>query len=115
MMQKLSGLIGQASPRASFEQRAEVYDCGDRLELVVPSSWQSKGKNGTRQLAFEDDRGERRTVALPSAIAGPIDSQQFGHLTRMAFWKGAEVAPARTATHAPHQRHLGHRGALGAA
>ena len=114
-----SKVLRQLSPHSSIEVRPEIERTGDHVEVTVPSSWLKESRvDGPDQLVLTDSAGRERRVQLTGSVHGRPAAETYGNLALLRLpCDETQTVPAKDpmASRARVTRHLGHRGAMGAA
>ncbi|HEX5938925.1 MAG TPA: hypothetical protein VFZ12_01045 [Dehalococcoidia bacterium] len=105
------------SPLSSVELVPEAHEHDDEVEVVVPASWTRSEPVAGDRMVFADEVGHEQSVELPAPARTAPFIEGYGSLTLFRVPVAqVQPEPARTPeTPARVTRHLGHRGAMGAA
>jgi hypothetical protein len=112
----LSSVLRQVSPLSSIEMMTEVDRAGGRVEAVVPQPWLADFRIESGSLVLTDGVGRRRRIPLDAQPDGSPVVETFGNLALLTLpCDETEDATVKQPIPARVTRHLGHRGAIGAA
>jgi hypothetical protein len=114
----LGRVLRQLSPLSSVERIAEVYPTDGRVDVVVPADWLDKSRvDDSGYLLLKDSSGGERGVRLPAGAREVSEVETFGTLAvlRVSLAETQPEPTRETMIQARGRRHLGHRGAIGAA
>lgn len=114
----LQRALRQLSPFSSFESVPEIEVGDTSVDLVVPAGWAAEPTvSDGDQIVLSDGSGKRRSLRLPAPINSTPTIESFGNLALIHLpCAQTQPEPAREPNSpARVTRHLGHRGAMGAA
>lgn len=114
----ISSVLRQLSPRSSIEFVSETHQTDDHVEVTVPASWLEESRLAEGELILTDGEGRERRVALDAPVHGSPALETFGSVAVMLLsCDEARPVPAKEPMTNPARvtRHLGRRGAIGAA
>lgn len=112
VLSTLTNFLHQTAPFASVEQRPEIYEAGNRVEVVVPSDWSASYRlTSPSRVALRGRDGCDRFVDLPAAVSSDGAAiETHGSLTLLGLTRAAASAPVMV----PSNRHVGHSRTVGA-
>ena len=114
----LSSMLRQFSPFSSIEILPDLDQADGQVEAVIPGRWLADYRIVAGSLVLKDSSGRERRIPLEAPVHGSPVIETFGNLTLLKLaCEKTKTAAVENPTTSPARvtRHLGQRGAIGAA